>query len=143
MIVSSFVIATSTTRFKFSHSLDHNGRTTNDGNGLLLILLNKQAKWVLFVAHPLLPHFSFSLYWTLCHVCVSVIFFLSLSPPLLLSYFDYNKMVSCWYDTTMERCFEENLRNDPITWNINDDEYVLDSYLSAMNSLFSICVYKV
>jgi len=35
--------------------------------------------------------------------------------------------------TTMERYFEESIRNDPVTLNINDDEYVLDSYLSAMN----------
>jgi hypothetical protein len=33
----------------------------------------------------------------------------------------------------MERYFEESIRNDPVTLNINDDEYVLDSYLSAMN----------
>ncbi len=49
--------------------------------------------------------------------------------------------------TTMERCFEENIRNDPVTLNIDDDEYVLDSYLSAMNffssHLISICNYKV
>jgi hypothetical protein len=80
-----------------SHSFDHNGGTTNDDNGLLLILLNKQAKWVLFVTHLLLPRFSFSLYWTLCHVCVSVIL------SLLFSYSDYNKMVNCqyYYDGTL------------------------------------------
>jgi len=74
-----------------SHSLDHNGGTTNDDNDPLLILLNKQGKWAFFVIHLLLPRFSFSLYWTLCHVCVSVIL------SLRLSYSYYNKMVSCWY----------------------------------------------
>jgi len=33
----------------------------------------------------------------------------------------------------MEHYFEETIRNDPVTLNINDDEYVLDSYLSAIN----------
>ncbi len=91
-----------------SHSLDHNGRTTNDDNGLLLILLNKQAKWVLFVIRLLLPRFSFSLYWTLCHVCVSVTLFLSLSPShtctLIRTKWSVADIV------TMERYFQENIK---------------------------------
>jgi hypothetical protein len=35
--------------------------------------------------------------------------------------------------TMMECCFEENMRYDPVILYIDDDEYVLDSYLSAMN----------
>ncbi len=111
-----------------SHSLDHNGRTTNDDNGLLLILLNKQAKWVLFVIRLLLPRFSFSLYWTLCHVCVSVTLFLSLLLILVL-WLEQNGqwLISLPWNVI----FKKILRNDPVTLNINDDEYVLDSYLSA------------
>jgi hypothetical protein len=126
---------------------------------LLLLDLNSHTRLIIMVGQLMTTMACCLYYWTnrqsgsfLLHIyfCfvflflfighyvmyVWVSFFLSLSPPLLLSYFDYNKMVSCWYDTTMERCFEENLRNDPITRNINDDEYVLDSYLSALNSLF-------
>ena len=126
-----------------SHSFDQNGSTTNDDNGLLLALLNKQAKWTLFVirVHFYLSLFFFSLYWTLCHVDVWVSFLTLLFFSFSFVHVDSKQNGQCLIASLVKssRCwrksFEISTIIDLITClDINDDEYVLDS---------SICLQKI
>jgi len=118
-----------------SHSLDHNDGTTNDNNCLLLVLLSKQVKWSFFLLH--VYFYLVFLFFSLLDImsCMCECHSLSLSFSLSLFVF-LTWIITKWSAvdiTTMECCFEENMRNDPVTLRINDDEYVLDSYLSPMD----------
>jgi hypothetical protein len=135
IIVSSFVTAIALFKLLLGWSW---WRDTNDDNHLLLTLLNKQAKWVLFVCTS--TYFYLILFLSLLDImscmCEWVSFLLSL-------YLFLASIMSKWSaaNSIMECCFEEHMRNYPVTLLIDDDEYVLDSHLSAIDFLSSLSVY--